>query len=339
MGMAHGLVAVGVADTGPFDNTRRDLEERRALGLHGGMEFTYRKPYRSTDPRRTLPEVEALVVGAAPYGSEPPAEPDGSGPHGRVARYVVDDAYGRLAAGLEAIAVHLREGGWRAVVIADQNHLVDREAAHRAGVGWYGKSSNLLVPGHGSFVVLGSVLTDAPLEHAASPVPDGCGSCRRCLDGCPTGAIVAPGVVDARRCLAWLVQSPDPIPVQFREALGDRLYGCDDCQEVCPPNRPLGSPSATGDAWVDVIDLLDADDETLMARHGRWYIPDRDPRYLRRTALVVLGNIGDPSDPDVQRAVATYVAHEDGFLAEHAAWAAARLAARAERATAGRAQA
>jgi len=249
-----------------------------------------------------------------------------------------DDAYERLAEGLEAIAAHLREAGHRAVVVADQNHLVDRAAAHRAGIGWYGKSSNVLVPGHGSMVVLGSVLTDAELPPAPGPVDDGCGSCRRCLDGCPTGAIVAPGVVDARRCLAWLVQSPDPIPVELRPAVGDRLYGCDDCQEVCPPNRPLGAPlgarsaegvAATRAAWVDVIGLLDADDETLLRAHGRFYIPRRDPRFLRRTALVVLGNTGDPGDPDVVRVLARYADADDALLADHARWATERLAERA----------
>src|SRR6185295_8008395 len=103
---------------------------------------------------------------------------------------------------------------------ADDNSLVDREAAYLAGLGWYGKNANLLLPGQGSWFVLGSVVTDAPLPVAAAPATDGCGGCRRCLDGCPTGAIVAPGVVDARRCLAWLEQRPGPFPVEFRAALG-----------------------------------------------------------------------------------------------------------------------
>src|SRR5438105_6711215 len=161
------------------------------------------------------------------------------------------------------MARRLEVDGWRARVLADDNALVDREAARRAGLGWYGKNANVLLPGAGSWFVLGSVVTDAPLPPADHEVPDGCGSCTRCLDGCPTGAIVAPGVVDARRCLAWLVQQPGSFPVELRAALGDRIYGCDDCQEVCPPNhraerdgRLLGHHAdADDEAWVPLLEV------------------------------------------------------------------------------------
>src|SRR5690606_20411219 len=148
-----------------------------------------------------------------------------------------------------------------------------REVAYLGGLGWFGKNANILMPGAGSFFVLGSVVTTAEYP-VATPLADGCGSCRRCIDGCPTGAIVAPGVVDANRCLAWLVQRPGTFPVEYREALGDRLYGCDDCQTVCPPSvrkGPRRDSAGTPDepqAWVDVLDLLDTDDATLIARHG-----------------------------------------------------------------------
>jgi epoxyqueuosine reductase len=225
-------------------------------------------------------------------------------------------------------------------VFADDNSLVDREAAYLAGLGWFGKNANLLLPGQGSWFVLGSVVTDAPLPPAPSPVGDGCGTCRRCLDGCPTGAIIAPGVVDANRCLAWLVQRAGTFPAEHRVALHDRIYGCDDCQEVCPPNRRLGpvvsgSTAPTGgrpgragepvEAWVDLLGLLAADDATLLARHGRWYLANRDPRWLRRNALVALGNVGDGGDERVALALRTYLVHADPVLRAHAAWAAGRL--------------
>jgi epoxyqueuosine reductase len=216
-------------------------------------------------------------------------------------------------------------------VVADDNALVDRAAAWRAGLGWYGKNANLLLPGAGSWFVLGGVVTDAPLPSHPEPEPDGCGGCTRCLDDCPTGAIIAPGVVDARRCLAWLVQAPGVIPPVHREAVGDRLYGCDDCQEVCPPNRVADRRDPVPSAEPDSIDrvplqwLLEADDADLLDRLGRWYIPRRDPNALRRNGLVVLGNTGDPSDPWVAGAIARYRGHGDPVLRAHATWAGRRL--------------
>ena len=304
LGVAAGLDRVGVASAEVFDDARSSIEARKAAGYDAGMQFTFRNPARSTDPRQALPSAQALVVGARAYPTAPPDRP--SGAHGRVARYAADDEYAPLRAGLHVIADRLEADGWQTRVLCDDNALVDRAAAHRAGLGWYGKNANVLLPGHGSWFVLGSVVTDAPLPVAAQPVPDGCGGCTRCIDGCPTNAIVAPGVVDARRCLAWLVQAEGDFPEPFRVALGDRIYGCDDCQEVCPPNRRLERDPEharpTGrDAWVDLVELLEADDADLLARHGRWYIPRRDPRYLRRNALVALGNVGDADRPTSRR--------------------------------------
>lgn len=331
LGRAHGLDAVGVASAEPFGDTRRTLEERRDAGLHAGMAFTYRNPARSTEPARILRGAASLVVGARAYRDpEAPAPPPG--PVGRVARYMWADHYGDLEAGLGAVSDHLVAAGWRATVVVDENHLVDRAAAHRAGLGWYGKNSNLLLPGVGSWFVLGSVVTDARLEPTGPPVPDGCGSCTRCSAACPTGAIVAPGVIDARLCLAWIVQGPGPIPRSLREPMGDRMYGCDDCQDVCPPNRvelrrreTVPAQAESERSWVPLLDLLAADDATLLARHGRWYIAGRDPRWLRRNALVALGNGADPGDGRVVRVLVEHLGHCDPILRAHAAWALRRF--------------
>jgi epoxyqueuosine reductase len=332
IGRDAGLDAVGIAPADVFSSTREALESRKAAGLHGGMQFTYRNPARSTDPSATLAGARSLVVGALSYRRKRPA-PDERPASGRVARYSWVDFYAPLRAALQIVADRLADDGWSARVVADSNALVDREAAYRAGLGWYGKNANLLLPGEGSWFVLGSVVTDAPLASADGDarVADRCGACTRCIDACPTGAIVARGVIDARRCLAWLVEAPGAFPVEFRAALGDRIYGCDECQEVCPPNRALDRRSAAPDAEtgaqseVDLVELLALDDDTLLARFGRWYIAGRDPRFVRRNALVALGNIGDPPSADVVATVRAYSECDDDLLREHAEWAAARL--------------
>lgn len=327
LGAAAGLDALGVAPADRFDATRRHLEERRAAGLHGGMHFTYGRPGRATDPAATVPGARSLVVGARAYGGEAaPPGPRG----GAVARYARADHYAALRAGLEVVARRLVGDGWQAVVCCDDNRLVDREAAVRAGLGWYGRNTLVLLPGRGSWFLLGSVVTDAPLPAVTEPAPpaSGCGPCRRCLTACPTGAL-GDGVLDARRCLAWLVQAPGVFPVEHRAALGGRLYGCDDCQEACPVNRRAARTAAprpaAGAATVDLLELLALDDEALLARHGRWYIPRRQPRHLRRNALVALGNVGDGTDPATAAALAAALVSPDPLVRAHAVWACDRL--------------
>jgi len=332
IGLTAGLAAVGCTHAEPFVDTERVLVERKEAGLHGGMQFTYRNPPRSTTPNRALAGVASLIVGAWPYAHSSAADAetnsDGdTGPRGTIAAYAWRDHYGDLRNALGQIADALIAAGFEARVLADDNALVDRAAAVRAGIGWFGKNSNVLVPNAGSWFVLGSVLTTAPLENDSAVSP-GCGPCRRCLDGCPTGAIVASGVVDARRCLAWLLQQEGDFPQEFRVPLGSRLYGCDDCQEVCPPSRGH-DVDLVGDevADVDLIALLDADDDAITDAHGRWYIPRRDMDYVRRNALVALGNVvaDSPALIDASRAsIERYLSHAEPMLRRHAAWAAGR---------------
>jgi len=335
IGAAAGLAAVGIGGAEEFSATRAVLESRRRAGLAADMQFTYRNPRRSTDPHRVLPGARSLVVGAWGYRRSDDHDRPGGRPTGRVARYARGDQYAPLRTALHRIADHLEAEGWQARVVVDDNALVDRVAAQRAGLGWFGRNSLLLLPGLGSWFVLGSVVTDAPLDPTPPSGPsdhaEGCGTCRRCMTACPTGALVADGVLDARRCLAWLVQAPGTFPVEFRAALGDRIYGCDDCQQVCPINRtadrrhPPAPPEAGSVAAVDLLDLLGATDAALLEAHGRWYIAERDPRYLRRNALVALGNVGDGADPATAAVLAGYIGGGDELLAEHARWAAGRL--------------
>ncbi len=345
-GLGAGLDAVGIAPADPFRSTEARLHDRKAAGLAADMQFTYRNPRRSTDPSTTVDGAKAIVVGARSYRRTPnrARQEPVPAPVASVARYSWIDHYAPLRVALEAVADELRAAGWTARVLADDNALVDREAAFRAGMGWYGKNTMLLLHGRGSEFVLGSVVTDAPLaatgaadglfvnDDPAGAAAAGCGPCTRCLPACPTGALVEPGVLDARRCLAWLLQAEGVFPAEHRVALGARIYGCDDCQDACPPNRveirrrppPPAEPDA--EVIVDLLALLtEDDDEELMARHGRWYVPRRQARYLRRNALIALGNVADGRDHRVAGALMRCLDHDDPLVRGHAVWAASRL--------------
>jgi epoxyqueuosine reductase len=325
LGIDAGLHRIGCADASPLIEARNAIERRIDGGLQDEMQFTFRNPKRSTTPNDALDGARSIIVAGLSYAApdvEPPFEVSG-----RVARYSWVEYYEPLRRALTVVRDRLRSDGHRALVFADDNSIVDRAVAHRAGIGWFGKNANILVPGAGSFFVLGSVVTTAELA-TSSIAEDGCGACRRCLDGCPTQAIIEPGVVDARRCLAWLLQKPGVFDRRFRAALGDRMYGCDDCQEVCPPTtrRQLRvTPPEGARPWVDVEALLEMTDEELLDSVDWWYVAQRNPDWVRRNALIVLGNVGELGSPRVGDIVATYLEHPDPMLRAHAVWAAARL--------------
>jgi len=241
-----------------------------------------------------------------------------------VARFAVDDAYVPLRRGLDAVAADLRAEGWRAEVLVDDTRLVDRAAAVRAGLGWWGKSSMVITHRLGPWTLLGSVVTDAELP-LSDPDPRSCGTCEACIPACPTGAIVAPGVIDARRCLAALLQSRGDIPAELRPAVGDRLYGCDECLAACPPGSRLLAADGRRRGRVDAAELLSLADDELLDRFGRFYLPGRRPDYLRRNALVVLGNSGDAAHVPL---LARYLTHPASLLRRHAAWALGRIGGR-----------
>ena len=334
LGRSLGLDRIGVTDASILDRARTALVDRVDRGLSDTMGFTFRNPERSTDPQRAVDGARSVIVAARSYNL-PDQDVDHLPLQARVARYAQVDQYTPLRRALQVIARRLRADGHRAVVFADENDLVDREVAHRAGLGWFGRNANLLLPGGGSFFSLGSVVTTARLPTASRVVPDGCGSCRQCIDDCPTAAIVDDGVIDARRCLAWLVQKPGVFPVEYRVALGDRIYGCDACQTGCPPNLRLADrfrarssdvEASVPGARVDLMDILDADDSTLLDRFGAWYLADRDPLWLRRNALVILANVAPlPVDDRVRGVLCRYLSSDNPVLCAHAVWAARRL--------------
>jgi epoxyqueuosine reductase len=319
-----GLDVVGAAPAEPYDTAERHIRERRERGLFADMRFTMAQPETSCHPERLLPGARTVVSAALCYYADaPPPEPG----QGRLPRYTWEDGYAQLRERLDGLGRRIG-GSYR--VLVDANQHVDREAAARAGVGFYGKNTLLITRKHGSWVVLGTLVTDRELE-PTPPLRLDCGSCTLCIDACPTGALDEPGTLDATRCLSYWTQAPHPIPNEYREELGDRVYGCDICQDVCPWNRGIEkrrageAPAEEAEPYVSLVDWLEASDDDLRHRYDRLYVPRNDPRYLRRNALVALGNAGDATHAAT---LEKYAHHDDPLLREHAEWALERLGER-----------
>jgi epoxyqueuosine reductase len=296
-----GIDACGVCRAEPYVRAEALIRERRAAGLFADMRFTMAHPERSCHPETLLRGARSVVAAARSYARPEPPKP-ADRPRGRMPRYTRRDEYAVLREQLAELGTRLE--GWapgaRSAVFVDANHHVDREAAARAGIAVYGKNTMAITRRHGSWVVLGVLVTDAELEPTSAapeePAWDACGSCRACIDACPTGAIVADGVLDARRCLSYHTQSRmDELPSPAE--LGDRVYGCDICQDVCPWNtgadrRAEGlEPDAVDDAFPPLEEWIDADPDELAHRYRRLYVPDRDGRRLARNARAVLANL------------------------------------------------
>ena len=296
-----GIDACGVCRAEPYARTEALIRERRAAGLFADMRFTMAQPERSCHPEALVRGARSVVAAARSYARPEPPKPRDT-PRGRMPRYTRRDEYAVLRTQLADLGVRLAEWvpGSRSAVFVDANHHVDREAAARSGIAVYGKNTMAITRRHGSWVVLGVLVTDAELEptHAAPEEPawDACGSCRACMDACPTDAIVDGGVLDARRCLSYHTQSRmDELPSPAE--LGDRVYGCDICQDVCPWNTGADrraaelEPDAVDDAFPLLAEWLEADADQLAHRYRRLYVPDHDGRRLARNARAALANV------------------------------------------------
>jgi epoxyqueuosine reductase len=321
-----GIDVVGAAPAEAYEETERHIAERRARGLFADMRFTMARPEVSCHPDMLLPDARTVVSAALCYYGP---EPELDGGEGRLPRYTWFDAYTELREKLDALGRRLG-GDYR--VLVDENDHVDREGAVRAGVGFYGKNTMLITRRHGSWVVLGTLVTDAEIERS-QPLALDCGSCTLCIEACPTGALDDPGTLDSTRCLSYWTQAPGAIPEEYRSELGAQVYGCDICQDVCPWNRGIEkrregrAPAEGAEPHVSLVEWLEAGDEELRRRYERLYFPRKDPRYLRRNALVAAGNVGGSE----QRAAAeAYARNGDPLLREHAEWALAQLEEGAE---------
>ncbi len=314
-----GIDVVGAAPAGPYDETERHIHERRARGLFADMRFTMARPEVSCHPELLLEGARTVVSAALCYWVEGPEPGPGEG---RLPRYAWCDHYALLRDRLDALGQRLG-GTYR--VLVDANQHVDREGAARAGMGFYGKNTLLITRTHGSWVVLGTLVSDVEIE-PTPPLELDCGQCRLCVDACPTGALDDPGSLDARRCLSYWTQAPAAVPEPYRAELGASVYGCDICQDVCPWNRGVERRRAgvplphDATATVSLLEWLQRDGIELRRELDRLYVPRNDPRWLRRNALLAAGNDEAPDDALVA-AVAAYLDCGDEMLEDAAAWA------------------
>ena len=320
-----GLDVVGAAPVAPYEETERHIVDRRARGLFGSMRFTMARPETSCHPETLLEDARTVVSAALCYHT--PGRAPGAG-EGRLPRYAWRDEYARLRERLDDLGKRLG-GAYR--VLVDANQHVDRAGAERSGVGFIGKNTMLITRTHGSWVVLGTLVTTAEVEATPSVAP-GCGSCTLCIDACPTGALDEPGVLDSTRCLSYWTQTAGEIPEDVMDALGDRVYGCDICQEVCPWNagiekRRAGMQLPAGaQPTVVLADWLTRPDTELVEELERLFVPGNDARWLRRNALVALGNVGAPADEPL---VEAFVDDDEPALRSAAHRARERIAGRA----------
>ena len=327
-----GFDLAGIARLGDV-STAEAFDRWVSRGYAGEMAYLPKGADKRRDTRLPFPGAISAIVVAMSYGGREP-----SGPVTRYARG--DDYHDVMVERLRALHAWLDERLGRPVrgkAYVDTGPILERDLARKAGLGWFGKNTMLVNPGIGSFFFLGALLVEAELAPDAPFEADRCGTCRRCIDACPTGAIVDERVLDATRCISYLtIEQRGAIPVELRERLGGLVYGCDICQDVCPWNvrfatsLPEGSPYAARSALGArhsaelAREILAMSQEEFSRAFGKSPMKRAKLRGLKRNAAVVLGNVGTTADAGVLTAA---LDDPEPLVREHAAWALARLCA------------
>ncbi len=330
---ALGFDLVGIAALGPAETAPAFLawiEDGRA----GEMHYLERGAEKRRDSRLPVPGTTHAIVVALDYGGKEP-----SGPVARYARGL--DYHDVIEEKLRELHSRLNVDAGREIAgkpYVDTGPLLERDLARRAGLGWFGKNTNLLNPTLGSYFFLGALVLDVELATDAPFEADRCGTCTRCIEACPTEAITAPRQLDARRCISYLtIELKEEIPVEFREAIGELIYGCDICQEVCPFNikfaRELSESSFAARSTVSGKDASTLARELLAMSQPEFSAAFKGSpmkraklRGLKRNAAVVLGNAGDPS---ALPSLIAALSDSEPLVREHAAWALGKIGAEA----------
>jgi epoxyqueuosine reductase len=336
---ALGFELAGVTRPDPSPHLTTYLDWIQA-GRHAGMAYlaTPRALHRRSDLREILPEVRSVVVVGLRYANPAHSLPGDPQPdEGRVAAYAWGQDYHEIIPPRLEQAAHFltqrlgRSLGWRAY--SDTGPLLERDLAMAAGLGWIGKNTCLIAPRHGSYFLLGVLLLDEPFDPDPPFQADQCGSCRRCIEACPTACIREDRTLDAARCIAYqTIENKGAIPEELRERMGTWLFGCDVCQQVCPWNLRFASPhgdpqlaptALPGEGAPALRDELRLDPQTFNRKFkGRALQRPRRRGYLRNVT-VTLGNRADPADLPALADCLTYEA--EPLVRAHAAWALGRF--------------
>ena len=331
--MGFDIVRVTTAE--PFLQDAKSAVDSIKKGHMDGMPwFTEERVERASDPERLLPGAKSIIAVAVSYLPQEEEKRPGN-LAGRVARYAQwTDYHAAMKVGLRKLADRLADIAGAPVqsrIFVDDSSLLERAVVRRAGIGWFGKNSNILTASHGSWVFLGALVTDLGLE-PDEPLLKNCGSCVICIEECPTGAIVAPYVIDAPRCISYLtIENRGAIPRSLRPLVGDWVFGCDICQEVCPVNRGVTGKSMTGlkrtgFSWLELVPLLSMSQEEFSASFRDSPIKRAKLAGMQRNACVALGNIGDErAAPALREALL----EGNPMVRSHAAWALGRIGGRA----------
>jgi epoxyqueuosine reductase len=325
--LSLGFSATGVARAQPFDGEL--FQEWLGRGYQGQMTYMERDTERRLDPARVLPEARSVISVALLYRRSDQPAPGGNC-RGQISRYAQGTDYHLVLEKklntLVASIGRLRPGCCTRICV-DTGPVLEKAWAVRAGIGWQGKNTNILNRRLGSWFFLGEILTDVELEYD-EPVRDYCGSCHKCIDACPTGALV-PYLLDSRRCISYLtIELRADVPEEHREATGSWIFGCDICQDVCPWNRksPLScEPEFQPDARsseTDLVALAGMTPEGFAERYRQTAIKRTKRRGLMRNVAVALGNT---RDPEVVPALEHLLNSDDAMVRRHAAWALARI--------------